>query len=57
MMQPKSGRQISLAKILTDSLFAEQAVPTKMLHPQRRLSGYGTPPPSEEYAENRRLRK
>jgi hypothetical protein len=33
MMQPKSGRQISLAKILTDSLFAEQAVPTKMLHP------------------------
>jgi hypothetical protein len=28
-----------------------------MLHPQRRLSGYGTSLPSEGYAENRRLRK
>jgi hypothetical protein len=28
-----------------------------MLHPQRRLSGYGTPLSSEGYAENRRLRK
>jgi serine/threonine protein kinase len=44
MVQPESGRQIWLAKILTDPLFA---APTWMLHPQRRLSGYGTPPPSE----------
>jgi hypothetical protein len=33
------------------SLFAEEAAPTKMLHPQRRLSEYGTPPPSEGYTE------